>query len=270
MIPSKVIKIGDSIKLTTINTIHHYGLHNTIFITMTLRGENFFASLLKKYNAFMQYLPKSIKSAITVFGFGPRSLHMHMVAFVPSSITKGDLDPLERLQRAPGKKKRLTKLRNLIIRAKRKAKLGRVFNIQAVRNAEAIAGYLRRNYLDTDEYRNRLGPSSRSKFRGFRYYRVPEHLKISPKSFSRHTPSASRYRCVMTGLAQCVGTPIGDVRALEDETGLSFEQLRHVAFGLCNTTPGNPKKWPPRLFAKALSEAGSNHNQFKINRKAKK
>ncbi len=64
-------------------------------------------------------------------------------------------------------------------------------------------------------------------------------------------------------MARCVGTPEGDVAALEAETGLSFEELRNVAFGLCNTTAGKPAKWPQQTYEMALAGAGSLHNQFK-------
>ena len=271
---SRDIKIGDSIRHTTNGIINHFGIQNCYFITIGLSGDSSLRPISKKLKKFLRCMASSMRCAICVFGKGQKSLHAHVVGvFLPNELKreiKGKARKCSTIKTTPNESPTVCKIRRLVKMAKSKAKFGHVFEVERIKkSADAVAGYLRRNFLQMDEYRKFADHFVSAKLQGYRYYRVPEHLKISPKSFSRHTPSASRYRCVMTGLAQCVGTAIGDVRALEDETGLSFEQLRHVAFGLCNTTPGNPKKWPPRLFANALSEAGSNHNQFKINRKAK-
>jgi hypothetical protein len=68
----------------------------------------------------------------------------------------------------------------------------------------------------------------------------------------------------MTRLAGVAGTPNGDLQALEVETGLTFSQLRAVAFEICNSIPGNPKWMQENVFRNALHEAGSIHNQFKF------
>jgi hypothetical protein len=265
MTPSKVIKIGDAIKMITVNAISYYGIEYSLFITLTLKGGNSMETLSRKCTALFKYLPKSVVSAIAVFGSGHKSSHVHLVAFIRPLPSNAPTGPLKRKAGPSGNTfpQHLRKIRSLIIKAKTKAGFGRVCNVQFVRNAEAVGGYLRRNYLDLDEYRHRAGPSLGSKFRYCRYHRLPRHLIIKPNQFSRHTESSSRYRQAMSGLARCVGTPEGDVAALEAETGLSFEELRTVAFGLCNTTPGKPPKWSQEIYAKALAGAGSLHNQFK-------
>ncbi len=266
---SKDIKIGDSIKHTTNGIINHYGINKCYFITIGLSGNSSLRPISSKLKKFLCYMASSMSCAICVFGKGCKSLHAHVLGvFLPSNTkrkTKGKARKCATNQTTPNESLTLPQIRHLVKRAKSKAKFGRVFEVEQIKkSADAIAGYMRRNFLQMDEYRKFTDHFVSAKLQGYRYFRVPQYLKISPKSFSRHTPSASRYRSAMTRLAGVAGTPDGDLQALEVETGLSFSQLRSVAFEICNSIPGNPKWLQENIFRNALHEAGSIHNQFKF------
>lgn len=266
---SRDIKIGDSIRHTTNGIINHYGINNCYFITIGLSGNSSLRPISSKFNKFLRYMASYMRCAICVFGNGRKSLHAHVLGvFLPNQTkrkTKGKARKCSTNQSTPNESLTLPQIRHLVKRAKSKAKFGRVFEVEQIKkSADAIAGYMRRNFLQMDEYRKFTDHFVSAKLQGYRYFRVPQYLKISPKSFSRHTPSASRYRSAMTRLAGVAGTPNGDLQALEVETGLSFSQLRSVAFEICNSMPGNPKWMREDIFRNALNEAGSIHNQFKF------
>jgi len=263
---SRDIKIGDSIKHTTNGIINHYGINNCYFITIGLSGDSSLRPISKKTKKFLRYMASYMRCAICVFGKGQKSLHTHVLGvFLPNESKREIKGKASKCFTNSTHNKPLTlpQIRHLVKRAKSKAKFGRVFEVEQIKkSADAIAGYMRRNFLQMDEYRKFTDHFVSAKLQGYRYFRVPQYLKISPKSFSRHTPSASRYRCAMTRLAGVAGTPNGDLQALEFATGLSFSQLRAVAFEICNSIPGNPKWMQENIFRDALHEAGSIHNQF--------
>jgi hypothetical protein len=268
---SRDIKIGDSIKHTTNMIINHFGITNCYFITIGLSGDSSLKPISKKLKKFLRCMASSMRCAVCVFGKGQNSLHTHVVGvFLPTKPkrkTRGNLRKRSTISTHPEKSPSLATIRQMVKKAKSKAKFGRVFEVDRIKkNADAVAGYLRRNFLQMDEYRKFSNRFVSSKLQGYRLFKVPEYLKISPLNFSRHTPSASRYRCAMTRLAGVAGTPDGDVQALEFETGLSFSQLRAVAFGICNSIPGNPKWMQEDIFRNALHKSGSIHNQLKINK----
>jgi hypothetical protein len=266
---SREIKIGDSIKHTTNAVINHYGINQCYFITIGLSGDSSLKPISSKLNKFLRYMPSSMSCAICVFGKSRKSLHVHVLGvFLPNQTkrkTKGKARKYSTNQSTPNESLTLPTIRRMVKRAKSKAKFGPVFEVgQIKKSADAVSGYLRRNFLQMDEYRKFTDYFVSAKLQGYRYFRVPQNLKISPKSFSRHTKSASRYRSAMSRLARVAGTPNGDVEALEVETGLTSSQLRSVAFEICNSIPGDPKLMREDIFRNALNEAGSIHNQFKV------
>lgn len=263
---SRDIKVGDAIKQTTINAINYYGIENFNFMTLGIRGNRSLVPISEKYSKLIVSLHTKLSCAVSVFGYGANSIHLHMVgAFLKipadgqimvtganSSGTIHDSLPLKTV-------------RSLVKKSKSKAGFGHIFQVEPIKTtAEAVGGYLRKNFLQMDEFRKHTDYFNGAGLSGYRYFQVPKFLKLLPCNFSRHTPSASRYRCAMTRLAGVAGTPNGDLQALEVETGLSFSQLRSVAFEICNSMPGNPKWMREDIFRNALNEAGSIHNQFKF------
>lgn len=264
---SREIKIGDSIRLSTINMINHYGSNNSAFITLGISGNRSLRVISQKCNPLMRAMSRVMHCGIAVFGNAERSIHVHIVGvFLPkeSKRAQGPI-PLnsEAITSSPPAPLAINKIRSLVKKAKSKARFGKVFDVAPIRSVEAVGGYMRRNFLKFDEFRRFTDFFTGKNLRGFRLYRVPSSLIIKPTQFSRHTKSASRYRQAMTGLAKAAGTPIGDIFALEQATGLAFKELRHVAFDICNSIPGLPKHFPSKVFINALNDTGCNIYQFK-------
>jgi len=262
---SREIKIGDSIRWSTINMINHYGSNNSAFITLGISGNRSLQVISQKFNPLMRAMSRVMHCGIAVFGNAERSIHVHIVGvFLPkeSKRAQGPIPLNSEANTSPSTPLPISKIRSLVKKAKSKARFGKVFDVTPIRSVEAVGGYMRRNFLKFDEFRRFTDFFTGKNLRGFRLYRVPSSLIVKPSQFSRHTEAASRYRQAMTGLAKAAGTPIGDIFALEQATGLSFKELRHVAFEICNSIPGLPKKFPARVFINALNEVGCNIHQF--------
>jgi hypothetical protein len=264
---SKEIKTGDSIRIITTNLINNFGSENCVFITVGLSGNKSLKPISLKYSQFVKAIGSTFKCGITVFGNGHNSIHAHMIGVFLPQAPKHAVDPFSLDYNAIKSSSQtpipINRIRLLVKNAKSKAKFGRVFDVAPIRSIEAVGGYMRRNFLKFAEFRKYTDFFSGRKLKSFRLYRVPKSLVIKPNQFSRHTESASRYRQAMTGLAKAAGTPISDIVALEEATGLSFIDLRYVAFEICNSIPGLPKHFPAKVFNNALKDAGCNLYQFK-------
>jgi len=266
---SRDIKIGDSIRITTENIINHYGINNCYFITIGIAGNTSLNPIAAKYSAFIKKIGPDLRTAVSVFGIAENSMHVHIVGvFLPPRLKcaskaielNSDTSIDHTLPSIP-----LNKIRMAVKKAKAQAGFGRFFSVDPIKkNAEAVGGYLRRNFLELDEIRKYSGCFRGAGLKSYRFHRVPRSLKVSPKQFSRHTPTALRYRLTMSRFATCVGIPVGDLPALESTTGLTYKMLRLAAFGICNSKPGNPMNLNRSVFENALLEAGSTHNLFNM------
>ena len=266
---SRDIKIGDSIKITTENIINHYGIENCYFITIGIAGNNSLKPIATKYSAFIKKIGPDLRTAVSVFGIAENSMHIHIVGVFLPPRSKRATKPFYLNSKASTTDALISipinKIRMAVKKAKAQAGFGRVFKVDPIhKNAEAVGGYLRRNFLELDEIRKYSGCFRGAGLKSYRFHGVPDFLKVSPKQFSRHTPTALRYRLTMSRFATCVGTPVGDLPALESTTGLTYKMLRSAAFGICNSKPGNLMKLNRSVFENALFEAGSTHNLFNM------
>ena len=266
---SRDIKIGDSIRITTENIINHYGKENCSFITIGIAGNNSLKPIASKYSAFIKKIGPDLRTAVSVFGIAENSMHIHIVGVFLPPRSKRATKPFYLNSKASTTDTLISipinKIRMAVKKAKAQAGFGRVFKVDPIhKNAEAVGGYLRRNFLELDEIRKYSGYFRGAGLKSYRFHGVPDFLKVSPKQFSRHTPTALRYRLTMSRFATCVGTPVGDLSALESTTGLTYKMLRSVAFGICNSKPGNLMKLNRSVFENALFEAGSTHNLFNM------